>query len=217
MEYAIKKTAVFPLSILFAMIVTASLFVTLPLLTQLKPTSHTQTNTQPVLIPYTKPSPPPSEERDEVTKQTPMEREIVREETRTKRVPQLVGLPRGDAAIGPGVIKIDVTPRIEAFPITAPPTYTPDEVDQPPGVLRAFPLQYPYLAQRDNVEGWVMLGFTVDTEGVAKDIEVVASEPAGVFEKAALKAVARYKFKPATKDGEAVSCRIKQRILFELD
>ena len=59
--------------------------------------------------------------------------------------------------------------------------------------------------------------FVVDIDGSAKGVEVVAAEPEGFFEAAALKAVERYTFKPAVKNGEAVSCMMTQRIRFDLD
>jgi len=94
------------------------------------------------------------------------------------------------------------------------------EVDQPPRVIRAFPLQYPYLAKRDNINGRLVLKFVVDVDGTAKELEVVSARPPEVleiFQDAALKAVARYKFKPAVRNGKDVLCIVQLPIVFEMD
>jgi protein TonB len=53
-------------------------------------------------------------------------------------------------------------------------------------------------------------------DGIAKEAEVVKADPAGFFEEAALTAIARYKFRPAIKDGEAVDCIVRLPITFDL-
>jgi len=98
--------------------------------------------------------------------------------------------------------------------------FNKSEVDQPPRLIRAFPLQYPYLAKLYNINGCVVLNFVVDVDGTAKGLEVVSADPPealGIFQEAALKAVARYKFKPAVKSGEDVLCIVQLPIVFEMD
>ena len=72
----------------------------------------------------------------------------------------------------------------------------------------------------NNLEGRIVLQLVVDTDGKAKDPEVVSAEPPEVmevFEEAALMAVERYEFKPAIKNGEDVPCIVKLPIVFELE
>jgi protein TonB len=93
------------------------------------------------------------------------------------------------------------------------------EVDQPPRLLRPVPPRYPYEARRNGIEGRVVIRFVVNAEGDVLEPEVAEVEPpdiAGVFDEAALQAVARYKFKAAIKDGEPVDCIVKLPIVFEL-
>jgi protein TonB len=90
------------------------------------------------------------------------------------------------------------------------------EVDQPPRPVRTFPPQYPYIAKRDNIEGRVMLKFVVDTDGLAKEPRVEESVPEGVFDEAALKALERYRFRPAIKNGKTVLCIVRLPISFRL-
>ena len=91
-----------------------------------------------------------------------------------------------------------------------------NEVDSPPQVVRAFPPSYPFAAKEQKLNGRVVLRFVVDIEGWACEPEVVSAEPEGVFEEAALDAVAEYRFKPALKDGKPVNCIVKMPIKFTM-
>jgi protein TonB len=218
MEAYAKRMTGFPLSVLFAIISTTALFVTLPLLTQLQRLPGTQPVIEPIFIDTRRPAPPPSETRDELREQTPPENRTIEKVDPPRRLQPKIDMVRG-AGITGGDAGIDIGMpefRTDTLPVSGP-TYTPSEVDHAPRVLRSFPPNYPYLAKRDNIEGWVVLRFVVDTEGAATKAVVTAAEPEGIFEEAALKAVARYKFKPALKKGEAVNCIVTQRVQFSLD
>lgn len=218
MDASIKSGTGFSLGIISAMVVTASLFMTLPMLTQLQPTPSTTAENESILSEKWKPSPVPSETRDDTKRRTPPEATIVQKRDRPQREHPKIDIQRGNVLTGiNGGIEIDIPSTSDATAIVPYPTYKPEEVDQPPKALRSFSPQYPYLAKRDNIEGWVMLRFVVDTEGIAGKVEVVAADPAGIFDEAALKAVAQYRFKPAIKNGEVVNCITKQRIRFTLD
>lgn len=208
----------FPLGIFSAIIVTASLFMVMPMLTQINLAPPAETKPEAFLIEKWKPSPPPSETRDDQKTQTPLETKIIDKKVRPRREQPKIDIPRGNSLIGiNNGIEIDISSTFREIVSIPDQIYNQTEVDQSPRVLRSFPPQYPYLAKRDNIEGWVVLRFVVDTEGMAEKVEVVAADPVGIFEEAALKAVTRYRFKAAIKNGEAVNCIIKQRIRFTLD
>jgi protein TonB len=208
----------FPWGVLFALIATTSLFLTLPLLTQLQPLSGVKPVSNSIFIDAEGPEPPPPETRDDDLEQTPPERRIVEQTEKTRPVQPKIDLVRGPGLVANnGGIEIAVPKVQTGIPHISRPVLTPGEVDHAPKVLRSFPPQYPYIAKRDNVEGWVVLRFVVDANGAAGKMTVVSAEPEGVFDEAAMKAVARYKFKPAVKDGEVVDCLVSQRILFSLD
>ena len=57
--------------------------------------------------------------------------------------------------------------------------------------------KYPSRALSRNIEGWVSLGFTIDAQGLPKDIKVVDSEPSGTFDDAAIASVKKWRFSPA--------------------
>lgn len=64
--------------------------------------------------------------------------------------------------------------------------------------------QYPQRALQRGIEGWCQVSFTVDENGGVQDAVVVDAEPPEIFDSAALRAVARFKFNPRTKDGQTV-------------
>lgn len=76
--------------------------------------------------------------------------------------------------------------------------------------------QYPPRAAERGVEGWVEVGFTVTADGGTTDVRVIAADPPGVFNRAAIKAVRRWKYKPEVVDGKAVPTP-GQRVRFELE
>ncbi len=63
---------------------------------------------------------------------------------------------------------------------------------------------YPAQALSRKIEGWVMVRFNITKEGTVDSVEVVDSKPKGVFEREAVRAAWRYKFKPKLVDGKPV-------------
>lgn len=86
-----------------------------------------------------------------------------------------------------------------------------------PVVERKPALQYPPIAHRQKVEGTVELNVLVDEKGNVVDAQVVtaAGGKAGLNE-AAVDAVKRYKYRPASKDGVPVKLWMPVRVKFEL-
>lgn len=54
----------------------------------------------------------------------------------------------------------------------------------------------PLEAIENNVTGYVVMEFTVDEQGVPKEIRIVESEPEGIFDKAAIDALSQFRYKP---------------------
>lgn len=78
--------------------------------------------------------------------------------------------------------------------------------------------EYPARARSRGVEGWVQIEFTITPAGTVKDPKVVDAEPKGLFERAALDAIARWKYNPKVEEGRAVERRGVQVVLrFELE
>ncbi|MCB1684622.1 MAG: energy transducer TonB [Pseudomonadales bacterium] len=77
---------------------------------------------------------------------------------------------------------------------------------------------YPHSAQRRGIEGFVVLRFTVDELGRVIDPEIVESVPRGVFDRSALEAVVRFKYKPRNLDGSPTRVSgVLHRITYGLD
>lgn len=212
-----------PAGLLSALVVTLLLFIALPLLTQFQRTFKTKDNVQGTLISTRKPTPPPAEDRDEPKKQEMKQKEARKEVKQTRKAQPKFNVPHanlGMAGSSVGGIKIGMTSDFNVSDSLFMSAFNLNEVDQKPQVLRSFPPQYPYLAKRDNITGRLVLKFVVDVDGTAKEAEVVSADPPEVlevFEEAALKAVERYKFKPAVKNGKAVLCIVKLPISFTLE
>ncbi len=77
--------------------------------------------------------------------------------------------------------------------------------------------QYPRNALTKGIEGWVLVEFTIGTEGQVKDPRIVKAQPEGIFDEAALSAVRRFRFRPRTIGNTAVEVSgVQNRIKFRL-
>jgi protein TonB len=224
MEISYKSTFfMVPVGILSAIIVTAMLFLALPILTQIQSKFTRETRISTVMISSRKPPKPPAPDRDKKIEK----REAKKVESQKKRAETArprIDLPRvslsSSLRLGGGIniasisrkdFNISDSAFARAFKLT--------EVDQPPRILRSIPPRYPFVARQKGLEGRVVVRFVVDSEGDVLEPEVAEVDPpdiAGVFDEAALQAVIRYKFKAAIKDGEQVDCIVKLPIVFEI-
>jgi len=82
--------------------------------------------------------------------------------------------------------------------------------------LTMLPPQYPASARIREIEGWVDLLFTVTAQGTVSDPVVTDSQPLEIFDRAAMDAASRWRFRPVTRDGEAVDILAQIRINFSL-
>ena len=64
--------------------------------------------------------------------------------------------------------------------------------------------RYPSQALSRKIEGFVVVRLQVTKEGTVGDVEVIDSNPKGIFEREAIRAAWRYKFKPKLVDGKPV-------------
>jgi len=70
-------------------------------------------------------------------------------------------------------------------------------------IVRVEPM-YPARAAQRNIEGWVLVEFSISKLGTVLNARVVRSEPGKIFNRAALKAVNKWKYKPKIDNGVAV-------------
>ena len=83
-------------------------------------------------------------------------------------------------------------------------------------IVRIDP-QWPREALLNGIEGWVLVEFTILKDGSVANARIVEAEPRRLFDRNAVRAVLKWKFKPRIIDGQAVERRATQRIDFQLD
>jgi TonB family protein len=74
--------------------------------------------------------------------------------------------------------------------------------------------QFPDVARKRGLDGWVDLQFVVGTDGAVSDVAVIGAQPVGVFEQAALDAVRHWRYQPVLRAGQAVSQHARVRLRF---
>jgi protein TonB len=67
--------------------------------------------------------------------------------------------------------------------------------------------EYPNRARERGIEGWVQVQFTITPAGTVADQKVIDADPKGLFERAALEAIGRWKYNPKVVDGRAMERR----------
>lgn len=82
--------------------------------------------------------------------------------------------------------------------------------------LVRFPPRYPRRAESRGLEGVVTISFTITTTGAVRDPVVVSATTKNTFDKAALKAILKWKFKPQIIDGKPIERQATQEIVFKL-
>lgn len=76
---------------------------------------------------------------------------------------------------------------------------------------------YPRDAAMTGTEGWVKIEFTITEVGTVKNPRVIDSKPARIFNREAIRAILKWKFKPRVVNGVAVERQATQIIDFSLD
>ena len=64
--------------------------------------------------------------------------------------------------------------------------------------------EYPPRALRRGIEGWVQVQFTITPTGAVTDAKVVAADPPGLFDEAAIRSILRWRYNPKIEGGVAV-------------
>ena len=64
-------------------------------------------------------------------------------------------------------------------------------------IVRIEP-KYPKQAAEQNIEGSVVLGFTINADGSTDNIKVISADPQGVFDSEAIRALKKWRYKPVS-------------------
>ena len=84
-------------------------------------------------------------------------------------------------------------------------------------IVKVAPV-YPRRAVDRGVEGYVIVEFTVTKTGAVRDPRVVEYHPSTIFNKAALAAALKFKYKPRIVNGEAIEVHgVLNKITFQLE
>jgi len=115
----------------------------------------------------------------------------------------------------PVAVQETIKPAVAA---PAPPAPVSDEpqFDQDLQAIYKPDPKYPPRALRAGIEGVVTVEFIVTPEGAVRDVEVVKSEPPGVFDDACIRGVMKWKFQPKVVDGKPITRRARLDVNFTL-
>jgi periplasmic protein TonB len=147
---------------------------------------------------------------------TPVE---VKRQNKTQRPPppQVPLRPRTVGTTGVDTPTVPTRERFEPIPV-ARPEGTPLRPDGDVIPVVRPPPEYPPREIANGTQGWVQVRFAVTTIGTVRDAVVVDADPQKVFEAAALKAIARWRYNPKVENGVPVERVGLQTIIrFQLD
>ncbi|MEP5765733.1 MAG: energy transducer TonB [Halieaceae bacterium] len=84
-------------------------------------------------------------------------------------------------------------------------------------IVKVAPI-YPRRAQSRGIEGYCIIEYVVTKNGSIRDPQAVDCKPAGIFERASLKASLKFKYKPRVVDGEAIEVAgVQNKFTYELE
>ncbi|OUS32289.1 hypothetical protein A9Q99_01245 [Gammaproteobacteria bacterium 45_16_T64] len=83
-------------------------------------------------------------------------------------------------------------------------------------IVRVAP-EYPRRALINDIEGWIIVEFTVTPKGTVRDPHIIAEEPKGIFGDVAKNAVLKFRYKPRIVNGQPISVTgVRNKITFRL-
>jgi protein TonB len=77
--------------------------------------------------------------------------------------------------------------------------------------------EWPRRALTQGIEGWVRVQFTIRADGTVSNARVVESQPGQLFDRSAVRAIERWRFRPRVVDGRAVNRQATLVLEFKLD
>lgn len=83
-------------------------------------------------------------------------------------------------------------------------------------IVKVAPV-YPRRAQTRGIEGYVLLEFVVTKTGAVENPVVIEASPPGIFDRSAIQAALKFKYKPKVVNGEPIDVAgVRNLITFEL-
>lgn len=158
-----------------------------------------------------RPPPPPNEAPPSSGKQEPLVVGISMSSTTTAGG---FAAPVGNTLYGKTPVAATQPSQVKPYLV---PRYTPIyQVDSEPVVIGEVKIPYPDKLRSAGIEGSVVLTIAVDASGSVVAAKVIQGPHPGLND-AALQAIRKFRFKPAIKNGEAVSTEVRYTYTFLLD
>ena len=83
-------------------------------------------------------------------------------------------------------------------------------------IVKVLPI-YPRRAQSRGISGYVLLQFVVTSTGTVRDPVVIEAKPPGIFDRAAINAALKFKYKPKVVNGSPIEVAgVRNLIKFDL-
>tara|TARA_B100000927_G_scaffold273600_1_gene252161 strand:+ start:422 stop:1033 length:612 start_codon:yes stop_codon:yes gene_type:complete len=83
-------------------------------------------------------------------------------------------------------------------------------------IVRVLP-RYPSRALNRGIEGWVLLEFAINELGQAIEPMVIEADPKGVFDRSAISAIKKWKYRPMMEDGKpTVRVGVRQLVSYNI-
>lgn len=91
-------------------------------------------------------------------------------------------------------------------------------IESNPQVTRRVQPDYPLKALRKRIEGEVEVQFLITPDGKVdrQSIKIISANPKGVFDKAVLRAIKRWRFQVRYQGGQAVAYWARQKLVFKV-
>ncbi len=107
-------------------------------------------------------------------------------------------------------------PAPKAF---APDTY--DSVTRSDKINIGLPIhspaaKYPKWQAAKRQDGWVLVEYTILSNGHTSNVQVIDSSPADIFDESAVEAVKQYRYQPIMQNGRAISVdQVRSKVTFD--
>ncbi len=156
------------------------------------------------------------------------EKDIPKEEVvkkRPKKPPEVKSPPPGshtiatqtdvvtDHVFDPKTFHSDMTTAV-----TVDPTALGVNVDGPAIPVTQMAAIYPERAKRRGLEGYVDIAFDITVDGTTENVRVIDSNPVRTFDREALRAVKKWKYRPERVDGKPMPVKnVHTRVRFTME
>lgn len=105
-------------------------------------------------------------------------------------------------------------PAVTADPPALPPKLVLAQLDQ--RYIAGFQPDYPLREQREGIEGVARVRVLIGTDGRVKAVELVSTDSPGFFDATKKRALAKWRFKPATRGGTPEESWKEMSVRFEI-